>query len=78
MILRFSPQLDSSHSQIFRKAGQKKTESNRPIDIRYISPSLVSTNRARNLSQLYTAQAVVREFVKSKLVVSLRVFSESI
>jgi hypothetical protein len=28
MILRFSPQLDSPHSQIFRKAGQKKAEPN--------------------------------------------------
>jgi hypothetical protein len=31
MILRFSPQPDSSYSQIFRKAGQKKAEPNRPI-----------------------------------------------
>ena len=30
MILKFSPQPDSSHSQIFRKAGQKKAEPNRP------------------------------------------------
>jgi hypothetical protein len=30
MILRFSPQPDSPHSQIFRKAGQKKAEPNRP------------------------------------------------
>jgi hypothetical protein len=29
MIFRFSPQLDSPHSQIFRKAGQKKAEPNR-------------------------------------------------
>jgi hypothetical protein len=29
MILRFSPQPDSHHSQIFRKAGQKKAEPNR-------------------------------------------------
>jgi hypothetical protein len=28
MILRFSPQPDSLHSQIFRKAGQKKAEPN--------------------------------------------------
>jgi hypothetical protein len=33
MILRFSLQPNSSHSQIFRKAGQKKAEPNRPIDI---------------------------------------------
>jgi hypothetical protein len=31
MILRFSPQPDSSHSQIFRKAGQKKAEPNSPL-----------------------------------------------
>jgi hypothetical protein len=31
MILRFSPQPDSLHSQIFRKAGQRKVEPNRPI-----------------------------------------------
>jgi hypothetical protein len=31
MILRFSPQPDSPHSQIFRKAGQKKAEPNIPI-----------------------------------------------
>jgi hypothetical protein len=30
MILRFSSQPDSPHSQIFRKAGQKKAEPNRP------------------------------------------------
>jgi hypothetical protein len=30
MILRFSQQPDSPHSQIFRKAGQKKAEPNRP------------------------------------------------
>jgi hypothetical protein len=30
MILRFSPQPDSPHSQIFKKAGQKKAEPNRP------------------------------------------------
>jgi hypothetical protein len=30
MILRFSPQTDSPHSQIFRKAGKKKAEPNRP------------------------------------------------
>jgi hypothetical protein len=30
MILRFSPQPDSPHSQIFRKANQKKVEPNRP------------------------------------------------
>jgi hypothetical protein len=30
MILRFSLQPDSPHSQIFRKAGQKKAEPNRP------------------------------------------------
>jgi hypothetical protein len=30
MILRFSPQLDSPYSQIFRKAGQKKAEPNMP------------------------------------------------
>jgi hypothetical protein len=29
-ILRFFPQLDSLHSQILRKTGQKKTEPNRP------------------------------------------------
>jgi hypothetical protein len=32
MILRFSPQPDSLHSQIFRKAGQKKAEPNRRAD----------------------------------------------
>jgi hypothetical protein len=31
IILRFSPQPDSPHSRIFRKAGQKKVEPNRPI-----------------------------------------------
>jgi hypothetical protein len=31
MILRFSPQPDSPQSQIFRKAGRKKAEPNRPI-----------------------------------------------
>jgi hypothetical protein len=31
MILRFSPQPDSLHGQIFRKAGQKKAETNRPM-----------------------------------------------
>jgi hypothetical protein len=31
MILRFSPQPDFHHSQIFRKVGQKKAEPNRPI-----------------------------------------------
>jgi hypothetical protein len=30
MILRFSSQPDSPHNQIFRKAGQKKAEPNRP------------------------------------------------
>jgi hypothetical protein len=30
MILRFSPKPDSFHSQIFRKAGQKKAEPNSP------------------------------------------------
>jgi hypothetical protein len=30
MILRFSPQPDYLHNQIFRKAGQKKAEPNRP------------------------------------------------
>jgi hypothetical protein len=30
MILRFSLQPDSPHSQIFRKAGQKKAEPNNP------------------------------------------------
>jgi hypothetical protein len=33
MILRFSPQPDSLHSQIFRKAGQKKAEPNRLISL---------------------------------------------
>jgi hypothetical protein len=32
MILRFSPQPDSPHSQILRKAGQKKAEPNRPTE----------------------------------------------
>jgi hypothetical protein len=31
MILRFSPQPDSPHSQIFRKTGQKKVEPNRHL-----------------------------------------------
>jgi hypothetical protein len=31
MMLRFSPQPDSPHSQIFRKAGQKKAEPNRVL-----------------------------------------------
>jgi hypothetical protein len=31
MILRFFPQPDSPHSQIFRKVGQKKAEPNRPL-----------------------------------------------
>jgi hypothetical protein len=31
MILRFSPQPDSPHSQIFKKAGQKKAEPNKHI-----------------------------------------------
>ena len=31
MILRFFSQPDSHHSQIFRKAGQKKAEPNRPM-----------------------------------------------
>jgi hypothetical protein len=31
MILRFFPQPDSPHSQIFRKAGSKKAEPNRPL-----------------------------------------------
>jgi hypothetical protein len=31
MILRFSTQPDSSHSQILRKAGQKKAKPNRPL-----------------------------------------------
>jgi hypothetical protein len=31
MILKFSTQPDSPHSQILRKAGQKKTEPNRPV-----------------------------------------------
>jgi hypothetical protein len=31
MILRFSTQPDSSHSQILRKAGQKKAEPNMPM-----------------------------------------------
>jgi hypothetical protein len=31
MIFRFSPQPDSSYSQIFRKAGQKKAEPNRSL-----------------------------------------------
>jgi hypothetical protein len=40
MILRFSPQPDSSHSQIFRKAGQKKAEPNRPAGLKlyYCNP----------------------------------------
>jgi hypothetical protein len=32
MILKFSSQPDSPHSQIFRKAGEKKAEPNIPID----------------------------------------------
>jgi hypothetical protein len=32
MILRFSPQSDSPHSQIFRKADQKKAEPNIPFN----------------------------------------------
>jgi hypothetical protein len=31
MILKFSSQPDSPHSQILRKAGQKKAEPNRPM-----------------------------------------------
>jgi hypothetical protein len=41
MILRFSPQPDSPHSQILRKAGQKKAEPNRP-DV--YSPLLYTPN----------------------------------
>jgi hypothetical protein len=35
MILRFSTQPDSLHSQILRKAGQKKAELNRPFVPRF-------------------------------------------
>jgi hypothetical protein len=38
MILRFYPQPDSPHSQIFRKVGQKKAEPNRPIGYCYVLP----------------------------------------
>jgi hypothetical protein len=40
MILRFSTQPDSPHSQILRKAGQKKAEPNRPIErsVAQVSP----------------------------------------
>jgi hypothetical protein len=31
MILKFYPQPDSPHSQIFRKVGQKKAEPNMPL-----------------------------------------------
>jgi hypothetical protein len=41
MILRFSPQLDSPHSQIFRKAGQKKAEPNRPMYPELVQISLI-------------------------------------
>jgi hypothetical protein len=34
MIVRFSPQLDSLHSQILRKAGQKKAEPNKRVLIK--------------------------------------------
>jgi hypothetical protein len=35
MILRFSIQPDFPHSQILRKAGQKKAEPNRPMASKY-------------------------------------------
>jgi hypothetical protein len=38
MILRFSPQPDSPHSQIFRKVGQKKAEPNIPSVSSFLSP----------------------------------------
>jgi hypothetical protein len=38
MILRFFPQPDSPHIQIFRKAGQKKAEPNRPIACLSVGP----------------------------------------
>jgi hypothetical protein len=41
MILKFSPQPDSPHSQIFRKASQKKAEPNRPIGTLHRGPSHV-------------------------------------
>jgi hypothetical protein len=46
MILRFSAQPDSPHSQILRKAGQKKAEPNRPM----VWPKLTGTVRISILS----------------------------
>jgi hypothetical protein len=47
MILRFSPQPDSPHSQIFRKAGQKKAEPNRPL-VSFVESSELDRSRREN------------------------------
>jgi hypothetical protein len=47
IILKFFSQSDSLHSQILRKAGQKKAEPNRPgVDCRAIALFLAAVNRS--------------------------------
>jgi hypothetical protein len=52
MILIFFPQPDSPHSQIFKKAGQKKAEPNRPegrcfSDLRHSEAFILFADQAR-------------------------------
>jgi hypothetical protein len=58
MILRFSLQSDSRHSQILRKAGQKKAEPNMPIIF---------------LTELLKLKARLFVWLESNLVLAIRI-----
>jgi hypothetical protein len=68
MILRFFPQPDSPHSQIFRKAGQKKAEPNSPNVLRP-STRRDSTPTSRHLTLEGEEDADLRQLELHRVVV---------
>jgi hypothetical protein len=74
MILRFSPEPDSPHSQIFRKADQKKAEPNRAVWFSFILTSF-SENLAVGRIWLRRESEYHYDYVwrKIKLFIGLRI-----
>jgi hypothetical protein len=63
MILRFSIQSDSPYSQIFRKAGQKKAEPNRPIGgWRYLHDDLEQQQQDDGAARVLNGEKTGRRF----------------
>jgi hypothetical protein len=67
MILRFSTQPDSHHSQILRKAGQKKAEPNRPYISYLISYFKLYHANSQN-PQVYTEYIICYDFLVIDLI----------